>query len=39
VLWPGAKPGDAALTSRWFDAAADRFYIVDRREGLLPWPR
>ena len=37
VLWPGAKAGDAALASPWFDAAADRFYLLDRREGLLPW--
>jgi hypothetical protein len=39
VLWPGAKPGDAALTSAWFDAAADGFYLLDRRTGLTPWPR
>ncbi|MBX3606215.1 MAG: CRTAC1 family protein [Piscinibacter sp.] len=38
VLWPGAKPGDAALTSDWFEAAADRFYVLDRRAGLTPWP-
>ncbi|MFT3955014.1 MAG: CRTAC1 family protein [Piscinibacter sp.] len=37
VLWPGAKPGDAALTSPWFDAAADNFYLLDRQKGLLPW--
>jgi hypothetical protein len=37
VLWPGARPGDAALASPWFEAAADRQYVVDRREGLLPW--
>ena len=37
VLWPGAKPGDAALTSPWFDAAADGFYLLDRQRGLLPW--
>jgi hypothetical protein len=39
VLWPGAKPGDAEQASPWFDAEADRFYLFDRREGLLPWPR
>jgi hypothetical protein len=38
VLWPGAKPGDAALTSPWFEAAADRFYLLDRQAGLAPWP-
>jgi hypothetical protein len=38
VLWPGAKPGDAALTSPWFDAAADRFYVLDRQAGLRLWP-
>jgi hypothetical protein len=37
VLWPGAKPGDAALTSAWFDASADRFYVLDRERGLVPW--
>lgn len=37
VLWPGAKPGDAAATSAWFDAAADTFYLVDRQRGLLAW--
>lgn len=37
VLWPGAKPGDAALTSAWFDAAADGFYLVDRQRGLSAW--
>jgi len=37
VLWPGAKPGDAALTSPWFEAAADGFYLVDRQKGLVPW--
>jgi hypothetical protein len=37
VLWPGAKPGDAALTSPWFDASADRRYVFDRERGLLPW--
>jgi enediyne biosynthesis protein E4 len=37
VLWPGAKPGDAALTSAWFDASADRFYVLDRKRGLVPW--
>jgi hypothetical protein len=37
VLWPGAKPGDAALTSPWFSAAADAFYVLDRERGLLPW--
>lgn len=37
VLWPGAKPGDAALSSPWFDAAADGFYLLDRQKGLLPW--
>ena len=37
VLWPGAKPGDAARTSAWFDAAADRFYVLDRERGLRPW--
>ncbi|EHR70662.1 hypothetical protein BurJ1DRAFT_1801 [Burkholderiales bacterium JOSHI_001] len=37
VLWPGAKPGDAALTSPWFDAAADARYVLDRSKGLLPW--
>lgn len=39
VLWPGAKPGDAALTSAWFDAAADGYYVLDRRAGLTPWTR
>jgi hypothetical protein len=39
VLWPGAKPGDAALTSAWFDAVADRFYVLDRQAGLTPWPQ
>jgi hypothetical protein len=39
VLWPGAKPGDAALTSAWFDATADRFYVLDRQRGLRPWPQ
>ena len=39
VLWPGAKPGDAALTSAWFDATADRFYVLDRQRGLTPWPQ
>ena len=37
VLWPGAKPGDAALTSPWFDAAADGLYLLDRRKGLVTW--
>jgi hypothetical protein len=37
VLWPGAKPGDAALTSAWFEVAADGFYLVDRQRGLVPW--
>jgi len=37
VLWPGAKPGDAALTSAWFDAGADRFYLLDRQKGLVAW--
>jgi hypothetical protein len=37
VLWPGAKPGDAALTSAWFDASADRSYVLDRKRGLVPW--
>lgn len=37
VLWPGAKPGDAALTGPWFEAAADRFYLLDRQQGLKPW--
>jgi hypothetical protein len=37
VLWPGAKPGDAALTSSWFDATADRRYVLDRERGLVPW--
>jgi hypothetical protein len=37
VLWPGAKPGDAALTSAWFDAGVDRIYLLDRQRGLLPW--
>jgi hypothetical protein len=39
VLWPGATPGDTARTSAWFDATADRFYLLDRRQGLLPWPQ
>ncbi|WP_372525211.1 CRTAC1 family protein [Piscinibacter sp.] len=39
VLWPGAKPGDASLTSAWFDATADRFYVLDRQTGLTPWPQ
>ncbi len=39
VLWPGAKPGDAALTSEWFDATADRFYVFDQQRGLRPWPQ
>jgi hypothetical protein len=39
VLWPGAKPGDASLTSAWFDAPADRFYVLDRQTGLTPWPQ
>ncbi len=37
VLWPGAKPGDAALTSPWYEAAADRLYVLDRQKGLQPW--
>lgn len=37
VLWPGATPGDAALASPWFEAAADRQYVLDRDQGLLPW--
>lgn len=37
VLWPGAKPGDTALTSPWFDAAADGFYLLDRQRGLVAW--
>lgn len=37
VLWPGAKPGDAAGASPWFEAAADRFYLLDREKGLMPW--
>ena len=37
VLWPGTKPGDAALTSPWFDAQADAHYTLDRQKGLLPW--
>jgi hypothetical protein len=37
VLWPGAKPGEAALISPWFDAAADRFYVLDRHAGLTLW--
>ena len=37
VLWPGAKPGDAALSSAWFDASADRSYVLDRERGLRPW--
>jgi hypothetical protein len=37
VLWPGARPGDAALTSPLFDAVADGFYLLDRQKGLLPW--
>ena len=37
VLWPGAKPGDAARTSAWFDATPDRFYVLDRERGLVPW--
>jgi hypothetical protein len=37
VLWPGARPGDSALTSAWFDASADRFYVLDRSRGLEPW--
>jgi hypothetical protein len=37
VLWPGAKPGEAALTSPWFDAAADGFYLLDRQRGLAAW--
>jgi hypothetical protein len=39
VLWPGAKPGDAAAASPWFEAAADRFYVLDRSVGLQPWPQ
>ncbi len=39
VLWPGAKPGDAAGASPWFDATADRFYLLDRASGLQPWPQ
>jgi hypothetical protein len=37
VLWPGAKPGDAARTSPWFDVAPDSFYVFDREQGLVPW--
>ena len=37
VLWPGAKPGDSALTSAWFDVTADRAYTIDRRTGVAPW--
>ena len=37
VLWPGAKPGDETLASPWFDAAADRFYVLDRQKGLSAW--
>lgn len=37
VLWPGAKPGDAALTSAWFELAADRHYLIDRDKGASPW--
>ena len=37
VLWPGAAGGDDALASPWFDAAADRFYVLDRRQGLSRW--
>jgi hypothetical protein len=37
VLWPGARPGDAAMTSDWFEAKADRFYVLDRKQGLVPW--
>jgi enediyne biosynthesis protein E4 len=37
ALWPGAKPGDAALTSPWFDVAADTFYVLDREAGIKPW--
>jgi hypothetical protein len=37
VLWPGAKPGEAARTSAWFDATADRSYLLDRDRGLQPW--
>ena len=37
VIWPGARPGDATRASPWFDAVADRFYLLDRREGLRPW--
>jgi enediyne biosynthesis protein E4 len=38
VLWPGAKGGETspALVSPWFDAAADRHYLLDRRLGLQP---
>jgi enediyne biosynthesis protein E4 len=39
VLWPGAKPGDSALTSAWFDTAVDHFYLLDRQAGLTPWPQ
>ena len=37
VLWPGAKLGDQVLVSPWFDAAADRSYLLDRQKGLAPW--
>lgn len=37
VLWPGAKPGDAALTSPWFEVAADAHYLLDHQKGLVSW--
>lgn len=37
VRWPGAKGDDAALSSPWFEAAADAQYVLDREKGLVPW--